>query len=107
MRKAVAEILPHQLNFGPRSARAAATTGKEILEGIGQLKAGAIRNIHGRKRRKEVPLTDGVSRMESGKGALEQLAQKRYRPPTHPLMQRFGGEVDRRGQLRPFGCQLR
>jgi hypothetical protein len=104
--EALTEIFPHQLNFGAGGTCPAATAGQEALQGRGQRQACAIGNVDGGKRSKQFSVTDGVACVELRKRSLEQGLQKRHRPATHPLMERFGRNGHWPGQLRRFGRQL-
>src|SRR5712691_7038615 len=73
VRKRTAFILPHELNLGPGGGSAPPGPGKGFAQPGGQPKAGAVRQIHLGKGRKEALVTDGVSGVELGKGRLDQL----------------------------------
>src|SRR5262249_7279875 len=104
--KAVAEIFPHQLQFGAGHTCPTATTGKKLLEGSRQPKARTVRDMDRCKWGKELYLTDCVSRVEFGKGTLEQCPQKCHCPAGHALGQGFRRDLHRRGHVRRFGRQL-
>ena len=107
MRQPTALVLPHELNLGPSGGRTPPGPGKGRAQTGGQGKPRAVRNVHVGEGCKEILVTDGVSGMELGKGRLNQLASKSQRSAIHPLMQRFGRDLDRVRHLRRFGRQLR
>src|SRR5712691_7005724 len=92
--KRMAFVLPDELDF-PSSFRCAAPgSRKEVFERVRQAKPCTVGNIHSRESGKESLLTHGVIRLELRKGHLDHLLEKRQRPTSHALMNRFGGHLD-------------